>query len=76
MAKRPSTTPPPAAKPSTAAASKAAVTNRSLWQSYNALPPSARLKISLGLCLVGIAGIVASDFVEKKVPAPQQTSNA
>ncbi|KAL4267928.1 hypothetical protein AB1N83_001018 [Pleurotus pulmonarius] len=67
MAKRPSTTTPPSA----AAASKVAIRNRSLWQSYNALPPSARLKISLGLCLVGIAGIVASDFIEKKVPASQ-----
>ncbi|KAL0951620.1 hypothetical protein HGRIS_008301 [Hohenbuehelia grisea] len=46
-----------------------AVRNRTLWESYNALPSQTRLKISLLLCATGIAGIIASDYLEKRKPA-------
>lgn len=37
-----------------------------------ALPPSTRLRLSLGLMAFGIVGIIASDYLEKKMPPEAQ----
>ncbi|TFK41842.1 hypothetical protein BDQ12DRAFT_342163 [Crucibulum laeve] len=38
------------------------------------LPPGTRLAFSLGVCMVGLAGIAISDYIEKKVPATPELS--
>jgi len=37
-----------------------------------ALPPRTRLSISLAVCLVGAAGLVVSDCLEKKYPQAEK----
>ncbi|KAI0046617.1 hypothetical protein FA95DRAFT_1493721 [Auriscalpium vulgare] len=57
-----------------------AVRKRTIWQSWAALPAPTRLKISLGICAVAVAGIFVSDRLEASVPAspnstPYKTSS-
>ncbi|KIK51418.1 hypothetical protein GYMLUDRAFT_395488 [Collybiopsis luxurians FD-317 M1] len=46
-------------------------TNRTLAQSWAALPASTRIKFSLGICAVAVAGMYISDLLEKQVPVEQ-----
>ncbi|KAG1795698.1 uncharacterized protein HD556DRAFT_369042 [Suillus plorans] len=50
------------------ASTEPVVANRSLWQSYKALPARTRLYISMAVCSVGAVGIYVSDCLEKKYP--------
>ncbi|KAF5385026.1 hypothetical protein D9615_001231 [Tricholomella constricta] len=45
------------------------IANRTLAQSYAALPARTRLYFSLGVCAVALAGIMISDQLEEKIPA-------
>ncbi|KAI0323115.1 hypothetical protein OF83DRAFT_1167127 [Amylostereum chailletii] len=53
-----------------------AVRRRTIWQSYAALPAQTRLRISIGICAVALAGIFISDRLEEAVPPPKPTSSA
>ncbi|KAK7063978.1 hypothetical protein R3P38DRAFT_3164976 [Favolaschia claudopus] len=44
------------------------VAERSLWQSYLALPANTRLKLSVGMAIFAATGIIASNYLEKKIP--------
>ncbi|KAI3609469.1 hypothetical protein WG66_001258 [Moniliophthora roreri] len=44
------------------------VTNRTLFESYKALPASTRLRFSLAMCVVAATGIAVSDWLEKQIP--------
>ncbi|KAJ8084530.1 hypothetical protein PM082_003302 [Marasmius tenuissimus] len=44
------------------------VANRTLLQSYKALPASTRLRFSLAMCGVAITGIAISNWLEKRIP--------
>ncbi|KAI0931555.1 hypothetical protein AcW1_001072 [Taiwanofungus camphoratus] len=48
----------------------APVQQRSIWESWAVLPPKTRLRISLGVTAVALAGILISDQLEKVVPTP------
>ncbi|TEB14445.1 hypothetical protein FA13DRAFT_1651864 [Coprinellus micaceus] len=40
----------------------------------SALPARTRLRISLGLCVIGAAGIAISDYLEKEMsPTPENS---
>ncbi|KDR85728.1 hypothetical protein GALMADRAFT_383011 [Galerina marginata CBS 339.88] len=39
--------------------------NRTLMQSWTAIPPRKRLLISLGVCVFGATGLMISDYMEK-----------
>ncbi|KAF9650268.1 hypothetical protein BDM02DRAFT_3112235 [Thelephora ganbajun] len=47
--------------------------NRGLWQSYAALSPQTRLRLSLGVCAVALIGIFVSDMLERRLP-PRDTA--
>jgi len=48
------------------------VAERTLWQSYLALPANTRLKLSVGMAIFAATGIVVSNYLEKKIPVPEQ----
>jgi len=48
------------------------VADRSLWQSYLALPAKTRLQLSVALAVFAAGGLVVSDYLEKKIPAQEQ----
>ncbi|KAF8808122.1 hypothetical protein BYT27DRAFT_7099437 [Phlegmacium glaucopus] len=49
---------------------------RTLAQSWMAIPARTRLFISLGLCIVGGTGLMISDFIETSIPkAPAQSED-
>ncbi|GLB35833.1 hypothetical protein LshimejAT787_0301210 [Lyophyllum shimeji] len=50
------------------------IANRTLAQSYAALPARTRLLFGLVACAVGGAGLAIADILEEKIPA--QKSNA
>jgi len=50
------------------------IANRTLAQSYAALPARTRLNLSLVVCAVAAAGLLVSDMLEEKIPA--QKANA
>ncbi|KAI0094426.1 hypothetical protein BDY19DRAFT_988272 [Irpex rosettiformis] len=45
------------------------VSERSIWSSWAALAPKTRLKVSLVVTGVALAGIFISDKLEQKLPA-------
>ncbi|KAG2022882.1 hypothetical protein CC2G_000601 [Coprinopsis cinerea AmutBmut pab1-1] len=47
---------------------------KTLLQSYATLPPRTRMKIALAMCAVGGIGLVVSDYLEKKLPPPEKSS--
>ncbi|KAJ3730853.1 hypothetical protein DFJ43DRAFT_453047 [Lentinula guzmanii] len=49
--------------------------NRTLAQSWAALPASTRIKFSLGICAVATAGIYLADVLEKQIPVEQREKN-
>ncbi|KAK7465462.1 hypothetical protein VKT23_005439 [Stygiomarasmius scandens] len=49
--------------------------NRTLAQSWAALPASTRIRFSLAMCGVAIAGIYVSDYLEKSIPTDPQTES-
>ncbi|KIK07257.1 hypothetical protein K443DRAFT_201498 [Laccaria amethystina LaAM-08-1] len=42
--------------------------NRTLLQSWTALPTRTRLFLSFGLCVMGATGLIISDYIEKVAP--------
>ncbi|KAJ7675321.1 hypothetical protein B0H17DRAFT_1080967 [Mycena rosella] len=50
------------------------VADRTLWQSYLALPASTRLKFSVAMGLFAVTGIAVSNYLEKKIPVQEQPS--
>ncbi|KAF8215909.1 hypothetical protein K438DRAFT_1954594 [Mycena galopus ATCC 62051] len=49
------------------------VAERTLWQSYRALPANTRLKFSVGMAIFAAAGITVSNYLEKKIPVLEQS---
>ncbi|PFH52250.1 hypothetical protein AMATHDRAFT_2256 [Amanita thiersii Skay4041] len=44
--------------------------HNTLAQSFAALPPATRLKLSLSVCAVAGIGLLISDYLEAKMPPP------
>ncbi|KAI9462415.1 hypothetical protein BJY52DRAFT_146521 [Lactarius psammicola] len=61
-------------KPRQTPQSSESVRKRTLWESYAVLPAKTRLKISLAVCAVAIAGIFVSDGLERTMPPPKRTN--
>ncbi|KAJ3903655.1 hypothetical protein F5879DRAFT_138270 [Lentinula edodes] len=63
-------------KNSVPSATSKTAANRTLAQSWAALPASTRVKFSLGICAVAAAGIYLSDVLEKRMSAePREKSD-
>ncbi|KAJ7103245.1 hypothetical protein B0H15DRAFT_811572 [Mycena belliarum] len=52
-----------------------AVADRTLWQSYLALPAATRLRFSVGMALFAATGIVVSNYLEKNIPVPAEEAS-
>ncbi|KAJ7361447.1 hypothetical protein DFH08DRAFT_952005 [Mycena albidolilacea] len=50
------------------------VAERTLWQSYQALPANTRLKFSVGMAIFAATGIAVSNYLEKKIPVPEPSA--
>ncbi|KAJ6575413.1 hypothetical protein B0H19DRAFT_641838 [Mycena capillaripes] len=51
------------------------VADRTLWQSYLALPAKTRMKFSIGMALFAATGLAVSNYLEKAIPAEQPSEN-
>ncbi|KAH9081939.1 hypothetical protein EDB83DRAFT_2335625 [Lactarius deliciosus] len=59
-------------KPQQTLNSSESVRKRTLWESYAVLPANTRLKISLAVCALAVAGIFISDGLERAIPPPKK----
>ncbi|KAJ7161287.1 hypothetical protein C8R43DRAFT_1123757 [Mycena crocata] len=50
------------------------VVERTLWQSYLALPAGTRLKLSVGMAVFAATGLAVSNHLEDKLPVQEQSS--
>ncbi|THH17375.1 hypothetical protein EW146_g3422 [Bondarzewia mesenterica] len=55
--------------PSSRFSQEEAVRKRTMWESYAVLPAKTRMRISLGICAVALAGILISDRLEAVMPS-------
>ncbi|KAJ7170192.1 hypothetical protein C8R46DRAFT_226512 [Mycena filopes] len=53
----------------------AQVADRTLWDSYLALPPKTRLQFSLAVGAFALTGLAVSNYLEKKIPAEIDAEN-
>ncbi|KAJ6503242.1 hypothetical protein C8R47DRAFT_194241 [Mycena vitilis] len=51
------------------------VAERTLWQSYQALPPTTRMKFSVAMAVFAATGLAVSNYLEKTMPADQPPEN-
>ncbi|KAJ7786612.1 hypothetical protein B0H16DRAFT_1491088 [Mycena metata] len=51
------------------------VADRTLWQSYLALPANTRLKFSVAMAVFAVTGLAVSNYLEKKISASEDKSS-
>ncbi|KAJ6621074.1 hypothetical protein B0H10DRAFT_1012460 [Mycena sp. CBHHK59/15] len=48
------------------------VADRTLWQSYLALPASTRLRLSIAMGVFATTGLLVSNYLEKNIPVHEE----